>query len=88
MKILQALKILFSKNNIACPENFRRVYEFKTRLHHQQLHDYYVSEEVKKADDYWKKQEYDKAKKIYEKYFDDLSNVQRMRLQIGKNKSV
>lgn len=78
------LKILFERNNIADASNFGRIYEFKIRLHKQELQDYYVRVGKKKADDYWKQKEYSKAAEIYEQYIHDLSEVQMKRLKICK----
>ena len=48
------------------------------------LEKYYIENDLKKAEAYWKKKEYDKAKELFEKYLDNLSKTQLKKLEYIK----
>lgn len=83
--LAEAVKILFEKIDISDPLNFQKIYQFRVDTHKELLQQYYLETDLKKAENYWKKKEYEKAKELFEKNIDHLSNSQLKKLEIIRN---
>ena len=77
----EAVKILFERIDISDLVNFQKIYKFSIDKHKNLLEKYYLETDLKKAEVYWQKKEYIKAKELFEKNIDYLSASQRKKLE-------
>lgn len=82
--LAEAVKCLFEVIDLSDPMNFQKVYQYSVDTHKKLLDDYYLKTDINKAEDNWKKKEYDKAKELLEKHIDFLSTSQRKKLEYIK----
>lgn len=84
--LADAVKILFDKINISDATNFQKIYQYRLDMHKELLKDYYVKNEIKKAEECWKNGEYAKAQELFGKHLSSLSKAQIKKLEyIRKN---
>lgn len=79
--LAKTVKKLFERIDISDPLNFLKIYQYRIDTHKELLHKYYLENDLKKAEDYWKRKEYAKAKELFEKNIDYLSNSQIKKLE-------
>lgn len=82
------VRTLLEKINISEPLNFQTIYQFRMDTHEKMLENYYLETDLKKAEIFWKKKEYTKAKELFEKDIEHLSLSQQKKLEYIKNRSV
>lgn len=84
--LAEAVRILFEKIDVSDSLNFQKIYQFRIDTHKSLLEKYYMEIDLKKAEDYWNKKKYIKAKELFEKHINCLSKVQLKKLEyIKKN---
>lgn len=83
--LAEAVRILFEKIDVSNPMNFQKIYKFRVETHKDLLEKYYIETDLKKAEDYWRRKEYAKAKELFEKNSAHLSNVQHKKLEYITN---
>lgn len=84
--LANATKNLFKKFDISDAENFQKIVEYRFSIHTQLLEDYYCKIDVQRAEKYWKNGEFSKSQELYEKHINNLSKVQKKKLEyIRKN---
>ncbi len=83
--LAKAVENLFERIDISDSLNFLKIYQYSIDTHKELLQKYYLENDLKKAEDYWKKKEYAKAKELFEKNIDYLSNSQKKKLEYITN---
>lgn len=77
----EAVKKLFQEIDISDSLNFQNICQFRIEMHKDSLKKYYAEIDLKKAEVYWKRKEYVKAKELFEKNIEHLSKTQRKMLE-------
>lgn len=81
MYLSEAVKKLFQEIDISDSLNFHKICQFSIDTHKDSLKKYYVAMDLKRAEAYWKRKEYVKAKEIFERNIGYLSKTQRKMLE-------
>ena len=84
--LAEAVKKLFERVDVSNPRNFQKIYQYRIDMHTKLLNQYYLETDLKKAEECWKRKDYAKAKEIFEKNIDYLSDSQRKKLDIINRK--
>lgn len=79
--LAEAVKKLFQEIDVSDSLNFQKICQFRIDTHKGSLKKYYAEIDLKRAEDYWEKKEYAKAKELFEKNNDHLSKTQRKMLE-------
>ena len=82
--IADVVKYLLSKIDFSEEKNFEDIYRYTKDMYIDHLKKYYVEIELKQAEEFWKKQEYNKAKILLEKNNKYLSQTQNKKLEYIK----
>lgn len=69
-------------NNVS----FNKIYDYTVKKRNKALEVYYAKEDLRKADSFWKNNNYIEAKRLYMKNIGYLSKVQSKKLEICNNK--
>ena len=83
--LAEAVKLLFQRIDVSDSLNFQKIYQFRVEMRKKLLEKYYLETDLKKAEEYWKNKEYDKAKELYEKNIEKLSKLQLKKLEYIRN---
>ncbi len=83
--VANTLEAVFSHLNVSKTDLFDLIYESTYEKRKKELAEYYVKEELRKADDYWEKKKYDKAYELYRKNIDSLSKSQFKKMTITEH---
>lgn len=84
--LAEAVKRLFERVDVSDPLNFQKIYQFGVETRKKLLEKYYSEIDLKKAEEYWKNKEYDKAKNLFEKNIKGLSESQLKKLEYMRNR--
>ncbi len=68
--------------DISNSATFNKIYDFTVEKRNKALSDYYVKEELRKADSFFDKNDYYEAQRLYMKNMGCLSKVQLQKLKI------
>ena len=82
--IANVVQLFLETYNVSNQIYFDQIYQYKIYMADTLLEKYYIENDLKKAEAYWKKKEYDKAKELFEKYLDNLSKTQLKKLEYIK----
>lgn len=77
----EVVKIVFERINISNSVNFQKIYEFRVNRHKNMLENYYLETDLKRAEEHWRKKEYNEAQELFEKHIDYLSKSQLKKLE-------
>lgn len=80
--LAEAVKLLFERIDVSDPLNFQKIYQFGVETRKKLLEEYNLKIDLNMAEDYWKSKEYDKAKELFEKNIEKLSESQLKKLEL------
>lgn len=83
----KVVKLILYKIDLSDMNNFQKVYQFRIDMRENLLKQYYIENDLKKAEDYWNKKKYKDAQEIFERHFNSLSKSQLKKLEYIKNHS-
>ena len=75
--IAAVIQRVFSDLDISNLSVFEKVYNYTIEKRNQDLNEYYIKEELKKADTYWREKKYSEAIRLYQKNVEYLSRSQQ-----------
>ncbi|MBQ9519694.1 MAG: hypothetical protein IJR59_07355 [Firmicutes bacterium] len=81
--IANVIKKVYMDADISNPHIFNAIYDYVSKEREQALNEYYIQEELKKADNYWNNNNISEAYKIYLKNIEYLSLSQIKKLYIS-----
>lgn len=82
--LARAVSILFSAVDIREQNNFNKIYLSAIANQDKLQSDYYIETDLKRADSFWDKKEYNKAQELYEKHESSLTKSQQLKLKYIK----
>ena len=81
--VIEKVYLAIDISNVAA---FNNIYDYTITKRNKALEVYYAKEDIKKADSFWKNNNYIEAKRLYMKNIGYLSKVQLKKLEICNNK--
>lgn len=82
--LAEVVKQLFEKIDISNSLDFQKIFSYSVEIQKTQLQNYYLQNDLKRAEDYWRKKDYTNARKLLEKNIDFLSSAQKKKLEYIK----
>ncbi len=82
--LAEIVKQLFEKIDISNSLYFQKIYLYSVEIQKAQLQNYYLQNELKRAEDYWRKKDYTNVRMLLEKNIDFLSSAQQKKLEYIK----
>lgn len=87
--LAEVVKVLYEEIDVSVECNFQKIYDSSRKVQKAELETYYLKTDLRKAENYWKQKEYAKARELFEKHLDQLSQRQLKQLEyIGKNRKM
>lgn len=80
--ISNVMEKVYKIEDISNPVSFNKIYDYTVEKRNQALNEYYVKEELRKADSFWDNNNYLEAQKLYIKNIGSLTKVQLKKLKI------
>ena len=80
--ISSAVEKLFRNIDLSISDNFDIVFEYSQKKHEKALKDYYASEEIKKAENYWNRKMFKEALPLFKNNYIYLTKSQKKKIEI------